>query len=165
MKRAATLAILALSGVVLAQPVVYVETLLPETVYVIDGASRAVVRMLGLPSTGGAGLAVSRLGARAYVPISGALLVFDTSTRSVIASIPLGPGNGGGPAALSPDVTVAYVGAATGLAVIDTTTESLRTIVQGFSPQALAVRPDGAEVYAATGLGTPPGSSSSSMRP
>jgi YVTN family beta-propeller protein len=157
MKSVATLAVLALSAAVLAQPVVYVETLLPETVYVIDSASRAVMGMLGLPSVGGAGLAVSRDGARAYVPVTGALLVFDTSTRSVVASISLGPGNGGGPVALSPDGTVVYVGAATGLAVIDTTTESLRTIIPGFSPEALAVRPDGAEVYAATGLGTPPG--------
>lgn len=68
MKSVATLVVLALSAVALAQPVIYVETLLPETVYVIDGASRAVLGTLGLPSVGGAGLAVSRDGARAYVP-------------------------------------------------------------------------------------------------
>jgi YVTN family beta-propeller protein len=132
-----------------------------NTVVVIDTETGDAV---GAPIVVGSepqGIAFTPDGTKAYVANlfgPGTCSVIDTSTETVIATIPLGVGSLPVGIAISPDGKLAYVadaGADT-VTVIDTETNSVvgEPIDVATGPRGVAFSPDGSRAYVATGFFT-----------
>jgi YVTN family beta-propeller protein len=110
---------------------------------VIDTATNA--RVGGLEFGGGvpAGLAITPDGKAVYLSIDTNVLVINTATRTVVATVP----GVAGPVAITPDGKRAYV-ASSPVSVIDTATNTVVAKVPvGSQPSWVAVTPDGKYAY------------------
>jgi len=102
------------------------------------------------------GVAVSPSGGRVYVTNAGdgTVSVIDTSTDTVVHTIPLGTGAVPQDVVVHPDGTRAYIacaGSAFDVRVIDTATHSVATAIPvGGAATAVAVSPDGTVLYVAS---------------
>jgi YVTN family beta-propeller protein len=124
----------------------YVTNRLADTVSVIDTASHAT---LGAPIAVGdnpLAIAVAPNGQRLYVGIAAGLQVIDTTSRQIIATIPLAAAAGA--VAVSNDNTRVFV-ANSSLVVIDATTNTITsTLYPGHFTTNVVLSPNGERIYA-----------------
>jgi YVTN family beta-propeller protein len=139
-----------------------------STVSVIDPVTNTEVDVIPVPGRPG-GIAVRPDGERVYVSITGdisqfqtlqltnpghTVVVINTTTQAVVATIPVGIAPTG--IAASPDGSLVYVTNSLNqsISVIDTQTNAVvDTIVSNGLPVRLAVSPDGARLYVADVFG------------
>lgn len=131
---------------------------------VIDIASDSLVATIpGI--TNGHAIGITPNGRFAYITATGnyssgwnPVLVADTTSNTIVAQIPMGPGRTGVSVVITPDGGFAYVPLASGasfstsVAVIDTATNTVATQVDGVRSHGAAITPDGAYVYVTTGF-------------
>ncbi len=139
----------------------------PGTVSIIDTATNTVIA--DVPAgINPVGIALGRSGQFAYVTDlnsaivspsdSGTISVIDTAARAVVATIQLDAE----PAAIAItlDGRSAYVthpGLGTAVSVIDTSTNAVSDFSAGWSPQSLAISPDGSRLYVTNSFHPDPG--------
>ncbi|BAU49401.1 hypothetical protein SVA_2853 [Sulfurifustis variabilis] len=129
---------------------VYVALGTPSQIDVIDAATNVVIDHIPVTARS---MAVNPSTARLYGASDGAVVVIDTSTNSVIATLPVGGSLAG--VAIKPDGTRVYVADNSGNAVyvIDAAGNTVLpgAIAVGSGPQGLAVHPNGTRLYVANG--------------
>ncbi|HEY0813981.1 MAG TPA: serine/threonine-protein kinase [Pseudonocardia sp.] len=127
---------------------VYVATLEPPAVSIVDVAKQAVVATLATSPL--YGLAVSPDGTRLYGATLDAdvLTVIDPADRKVLTTVPVGDGPTS--VVVSPDGRFAYVadGESRSVSVVDLATNTTTgSIPVGARPEHLALTPDGQQLY------------------
>jgi YVTN family beta-propeller protein len=112
---------------------------------VIDTATNTVLKDVEVGAVP-IGVAITPDGARAYVAneVSGGVSVIDTTTNTVVATIPV---EGGFAVAITPDGTRAYV-ANGDVSVVDTASNTVIATISGLLDSiAIAITPDGTRAY------------------
>lgn len=121
---------------------VYVTATFGQHVSVIDASTFAISARIPIQQS--QAIAITPNGTRAYVTsFAGPLSVINTSTNTVIASI---PGVGGYPA-IAPNGMRAYIGGALGVSVINTATNDIEAVIPGVGYTSGVVNPAGTRLY------------------
>ncbi len=143
-----------------------IATPLPPRVNIIDTAALAITGTINLPAgVIPVGVAFTPDGKFAYVANYGSesyannqdfahssMLVIDTQTRAVVATIPT-PG-GAGPTVITPDGQVVYtLGLTNAITAIDTNTNTVSQSFPSAGVTALVMHPNGSRLYAAPATG------------
>lgn len=135
----------------------YVTNFNDQTISVINTASYAIAGTISLGGLAGYATTINSGGSRLYVAVSGAssqVLVIDTTTGKVVASIPVA--TSAQSIVITPDDTKLYVtdSNANTVTVISTATNSIITTISvDNGPFGIAVSPDGSLVCVTNGNG------------